>query len=116
MIGKCHDLTFGTRGRNVEKYQATERRTKDQCWERNTSTCNFLEDSRRLSLYSQAVQSSRTNVEVRIRRAHNEDKDSRVNNMVQDFDSDLIMECKIFSSPHSWRQQNLLVLWQQQMD
>lgn len=101
LSGKCYNLTFGTRSRDIEEYQAAERRTKKQCWKRNTPTGDFLEDGRRLPLHSQAIQCSRADVEVRVRSAHNKNKDGRVDDVVQSFDSDLTMRCKMTSSSHS---------------
>ena len=77
------------RGRgDVQEDQATKQGAKDESRVWHTHSVDTFEDGWGLALDGKSVKRTGTDVEIRVGSAHDEDEDSRVDNMVESLDSD----------------------------
>ena len=77
-----------TAAREVEVDEEAESSAKDEGRVRDTKAVDPLEDRVSLSFNRKTIESTRTDVEVRVGSAQHEDKDGSVDDVVEDLDTD----------------------------
>lgn len=78
---------------HVQEDQATECRAEKECWPWHAHTVHSAEDAGCLSLNRKCVEGARADIQVGIGSAQHEDENGRIDNVIQNLDSDQSSSC-----------------------